>query len=457
MPTQTGTNVTYKYTIIWFNVTSQSTFQLTDGYDRTVKYETKVTPKGLSDVQWQNAPTTTSCSYRGNLTYSVTSVTNATRYVWSNDAGWTGGGTSDSRTATFNINNSNAGNITVIAYNDNCNAISKTNVVRLNRTAVTDVPTFTSTSATSVCATSVGTASIATGNQTPLGYEWYATPAGYMNINGGAYSSEGAALYTTSSSVSLTAINSSVAGPVRLYARAVYGQACKSPVTSSIINIGSPISNKSIISGEKFNYNSGGPTDYYIVCPQEYLVIMPENNFSANILEHQWEVVSGTYGGLYGNLTSPTLSIRTTSVLRASLILRYRFRVSCGWSNWNITSITTMDCNSGEDPYRMNTHVDTASIRSNQSKIIIPTKESTLAILPNPASNNLNIQLPQGTTYKEHFKLLITDMKGNIVINQIQAATSKFTVNISSLVPGNYILQIDTGKDKLSKQFVVVQ
>jgi uncharacterized delta-60 repeat protein len=73
----------------------------------------------------------------------------------------------------------------------------------------------------------------------------------------------------------------------------------------------------------------------------------------------------------------------------------------------------------------------------------------TINLYPNPAKNNLQIQgLPAGTT-----KLRVTDLSGN---TRIIATTNStvYSINIAQLTSGNYLLNIKTANEIITKQFI---
>lgn len=74
--------------------------------------------------------------------------------------------------------------------------------------------------------------------------------------------------------------------------------------------------------------------------------------------------------------------------------------------------------------------------------------EKKLMVHPNPATNFLNLQLPNNTTID---KITITDLTGKIIKEQTRNTN---VVNVESLANGMYILQAFSGDDKFETKFV---
>lgn len=436
--------VTYKYTLTWQNVAGTGFFTIkTNG---GTEYTVTANIKGLSDVSFASIPASLSCSFRGNITVTANQVTNATSYVWSNTAGWTSDGSS-SKTATFNINNANAGNIYVTAYNANCNNISKNNNRPLTRTQPTDTVVYSS-AALAVCSSTSTTVTVtapATGAVT-VGYEWYAKPAAIIKINGGDYS-ETATLTTTTTSVTLTQVSATTTGSTNLYCRPIFASDCISPWAVKTLNVGAPTSTGFTMEGSKTpQYGADKARTAYSVCTREYLTIYPVNNLNNNIITHKWEYVSGPYISI-GALNQAWLQVQISATYASILNLRYQYQTACGWSEWNNLKLIAYDCKTDPGTGLRVVKADTATAVENTTARFI--------IVPNPASSIVTVTVPVSGSNKGNMLAIVTDVKGSTVLARTFAKAEKFTLDVSTLPTGTYILQVQEGTKKVSKQFVV--
>lgn len=455
--TQNLSQITYKYVIRWFNFYQvqsggtpvKSTFELKSGrtgrpQDKT--YLLAVTIRGLSDINFSVVPTL-SCAYRGNVTISVTPVANATRYVWTNSAGWGGNATTTTASNVFNVTNESPATITVVAYNDACAAsnpvVSKTNSTTITRSPVTTKPVFSATSPVQICPGTTATADVTVTEGAPVSYEWYTQPAGYIGINGGSYSSS-APLSTASPAVTLSYIGPATGGqPTTLFCRAVYSATCKTEYSYYTLSTGKPavltFYGVTATLGEVYG-------DSFGACPIEVLQIRPVTNYNNNsILEHNWEVLSGSYSSV-SNLTGVPIRLRMSSRLDTEVEFRYRFRTSCGWSDWLNCYAFTWDCSTVAARKTVITEKTTATAAT----------PVNLTISPNPATNEIAVNIPDVKADTDLF-LNISDIKGVSLIRRKQQAVSRVTVDISKLPAGQYILQVQSGIHYYSKQFIIAK
>src|ERR1044072_1686826 len=179
----TGTSFIHRFTVIWDNfyqlgsnglpVESKLTLQVAN---QTTEYTFKVVIKGLADVQFISVPAP-ACNFRGEVPVSVNLNPNATKYVWTNNAGW---GNNNAETSTpgikFIVNNDLPALVAVKVYNTNCGTTMKQNSVNVNRTPVTTTPVFNANTSKVLCPGVTGSASISGAEGTPIRYEWYALP-----------------------------------------------------------------------------------------------------------------------------------------------------------------------------------------------------------------------------------------------------------------------------------------
>jgi len=74
-------------------------------------------------------------------------------------------------------------------------------------------------------------------------------------------------------------------------------------------------------------------------------------------------------------------------------------------------------------------------------------------IYPNPAANNLFIQLDNNTTWVE---IKIVNILGEVLYNHQEKATDHILIDISGLAPGTYTLKLETNIGNSSKKIIIV-
>lgn len=75
-----------------------------------------------------------------------------------------------------------------------------------------------------------------------------------------------------------------------------------------------------------------------------------------------------------------------------------------------------------------------------------------LGIFPNPASEYLNVLVPEASAQE----ILVTNFAGTVVLQQkVESGMDNFPINISDLKSGVYILKVKTENGELSKKFLV--
>ena len=448
----TGTSFIHRFTVIWDNfyqlgsnglpVESKLTLQVAN---QTTEYTFKVVIKGLADVQFISVPAP-ACNFRGEVPVSVNLNPNATKYVWTNNAGW---GNNNAETSTpgikFIVNNDLPALVAVKVYNTNCGTTMKQNSVNVNRTPITTTPVFNANTSKVLCPGVTGSASISGAEGTPIRYEWYALPLGYVTING---ETPTAATPTRTDGTSVTLKYVNTAGgdskPVVLSVHAVYSENCKSPDATIQIATGLPVSDNFQINGSSLGSVIGRSSG---VCQNDVIYLFPQNNYpNDKILTHEWEVVDGDYSSING-FNGPSMRVRMANDPTSTLRLRYRFTTDCGTSPWNTVYLYNVaDCGN----WRLAARSESATV----SKAVVPVEFS---VSPNPASSVINIVMPTTDKQQGTVRLNITNMKGDVVISRRQAAASKFTVDVSALPAGNYVVQIDAGVRKYTKQVVIVK
>lgn len=452
--TPSGNTFIHKFTIIWNNfyqtgpnglpVESKLILQDLEN-NQTKQYSISVTIKGLADVQFISVPAP-ACNYRGEVPVSVNLNPNATQYVWTNNAGW---GNNNAETSTpgikFNVNNDLPAQIAVKVINGNCGNVFKQNSTTVNRTPISITPSVTTNTSDVICPGVTATATVSGAEGTPASYEWYAGPAGYMTINGVAATST-SPVTTTGTSVTLNYANTAGGDskPVVLSVRAVYSANCKSPEATRQIATGLPVSDNFQINGSGMGNVIGRSSG---VCQNDVIYLFPQNNYpNDKILTHEWEVVDGDYSSING-FNGPSMRVRMANDPTSTLRLRYRFITACGTSPWNTVYLYNVaDCG--------NWRMAPTSVAATTNKTAA---QRAFSVSPNPASSVINVVMPTAEKQQGNFRLNITNMKGDVVISRRQAAASKFTIDVSSLPAGNYVVQIDAGVRKYTKQVVIVK
>ena len=431
----------HRISITWANVAGTGILELRANDASQTRYPISVTIKGLGDMAFTSIPTTLPCSFRGDISVTAKAVTNATSYAWSAGAGWINNG-STTTSAVFNISSGTVGTITYTANSAVCN-VSKSYTYDMQRTQPTDTVVYSSATL-AVCAAGSAIAVTPPVNTTPTGYEWYALPAGVVKINGGDYNAT-TTLITTSNSVTVTPATATTVGFVKLYSRALYGNFCPTPYAQKGLNVGTPVTTAFTGDGSRYAYGLKNPISSYNVCTREAVRFTPVRSTNNDILAHKWEVVSGSYISMSA-LTNSYLSIVASASLDNTLLVRYQYKTGCGWSEWKYLDINSIQCTT--DPGSGLRTAPTDSITTIAAG-------AAFTIAPNPASSSVTVTVPVSGRYKGNMLVSVTDVKGTTVLTRTVATAAKFTLDVSSLPTGIYILQVQTGTNKVAKQFVV--
>ena len=131
--------------------------------------------------------------------------------------------------------------------------------------------------------------------------------------------------------------------------------------------------------------------------------------------------------------------------------------VAAGNSNI-IRDYATIDASAlyGSNFYRIKSvDLDAKYSYSKTVAIKLNDKKPGISIFPNPVDKELRIQL--SIPSKEKASLRILDVAGRVLKTetiQLNDATVAFTMNVTTLQPGIYQLQLNYGGEKITKQFV---
>lgn len=208
--------------------------------------------------------------------------------------------------------------------------------------------------------------------------------------------------------------------------------------TKQII-LGVPPVDRFWLYGSSFDYTLTGTNDNFTVCPGENLTIYPNVPFDfSDILENQWEYVSGTYN-LYSGGSAFAAYVNTSSSVGATLSLRYRYRNECGWSSWNTISFRNMNCDGGEEPYR-----------------VIGDGKLDFTLSPNPASDFVTVDVKNNSG---GYELKVYDLQTFKLIESHHYPVSQIQVvlPLSDLKSGNYAVHIICKNQKVSKQLIITK
>ena len=81
--------------------------------------------------------------------------------------------------------------------------------------------------------------------------------------------------------------------------------------------------------------------------------------------------------------------------------------------------------------------------------------ENNISIYPNPAQDNISINVGSGTDVQS--LAIINSVGARVLVPSITAGQESYTVNVSNLPAGNYILQIRTADRAQSQQFNIMR
>jgi len=190
------------------------------------------------------------------------------------------------------------------------------------------------------------------------------------------------------------------------------------------------------LTGQRFNYGANGPGKHFSVCPGEYLTFTPYFPSGYNpptITAHQW-TISGNYSSV-GSLTQNYISVTSASSHPNAFNFTYQYQNACGWSPEYNGSAGTMDCDNGEEPFRVH------RIKILKEELVKP--ENLATIFPNPVNDVLNIAInPKdvGMVTIKLYNALGKEVKKVIAISPLTS------LNISGLTKGIYFIQILDGR-----------
>ena len=92
--------------------------------------------------------------------------------------------------------------------------------------------------------------------------------------------------------------------------------------------------------------------------------------------------------------------------------------------------------------------ISSASYKYNPANYVETQNGIKVSIYPNPAKNNLNIETPEANS-----SVTIYNLNGQQIISKKQN-NNNFSINISTLPEGNYIIKINTPRGTIVKKFI---
>lgn len=330
-------------------------------------------------------------------------------------------------TINYNASNGHQGSVRIRPVNTGCGA-------NLNKGRIVDIPISRPRPTLSISGNDVicsGTSNYTVAGSLPPGATicWtISSPGGAVTIPSSPYC--GTSLPVTYISVGTATIFATVTDCIESYT-----------LSQKDIVAGTPAVDRFIVDGDRFDYSVNGPNSSYTVCPSEGLTIYPNipigTQGTIGVLEHDWQYVSGTYQIFQGGNTAAAY-VYTSASVGATLQLRYRYRNACGWSGYDNVYFTNMNCDGGEEPYR------------------VGGEEFDFTISPNPAKS-LAIINTKGIT--NNYEVRVIDMMNSKVVKLVQCDKSQKQVRlqIADLNQGNYLIQIICNGKTKTKQLQVTK
>lgn len=175
--------------------------------------------------------------------------------------------------------------------------------------------------------------------------------------------------------------------------------------------------------------------DCYSMCMTYHPGLTNERSFGSNfkgeVLEWEWQKVADNFSWSIGNSNSIVFQPYHTG----PMAFRGRIRNSCGWSAWRTFIINVFDCESKSLGYF----------------IISPNPSFTyLSITPHTSNTTAKTATP---TFN---RVMVTDTRGNVKINQQISDTASYRLDIRHLANGIYSLQLLSGTKIIEQKTIQV-
>jgi hypothetical protein len=201
----------------------------------------------------------------------------------------------------------------------------------------------------------------------------------------------------------------------------------------------------------------GGPTSPFTVEP---LWFTENHNFCVNSFANNFHILSGSIP----DITSFEWGISPATVLDANGWLQYtgmvfssaghyqvyvRAKNACGYgtSATQTYDLDAIDCLGG---------LSAAKPKPEFNVVPIVTAENIpkdLTVFPNPANSLVTVTIPPGLNLKRSF-LRIVDLSGRQVKSVAGLTKYQVQVNIASLAPGNYVIEVSDADKRYTKKII---
>lgn len=164
-------------------------------------------------------------------------------------------------------------------------------------------------------------------------------------------------------------------------------------------------------------------------CVDVHKTLCPQVDFPDQILEWEWEKVSGNFNLIVFDNCADVLGYSA-----GFGIVSVRVRNACGWSNLSLFSVNITDCMM-KTPYQIKLSPNPAA--------------SIVTLMVNTREENKN--LPEATINE----VRIYDSFGNLKINKKFAKLQSATIQVEGLKTGVYIMEINTGNGIEHQQLII--
>ena len=328
-----------------------------------------------------NAPPSTPGNLIGSLsvcqgtsqTYSISSVSGATSYIWTLPSGWSGSSTTNSIVATTG---SSGGNVSVVAVNSCGNSSPRT--VSVSITPLPNSPGVISGS-TSLCPNSSQTYSVANVPGSSLTYAW-TLPSGWVGSS--TTNSITVTANTTGGTIAVQASNACGTGSASSLVISISGNAPSTP--SGITSIGGV---SKMCPGETKSYsisNASGATSYTWTPPVGALILSGQGTTSVTVQYQSGFTASGILSVVAnnscGSSASRNLTITRNTPARPGVITGLAYGVcNSGNQSYSVANVSGIT-------YNWTFSVGTATVTSGQG-----TNSILANFNPNYSSGNLNV------------------------------------------------------------------
>lgn len=232
-------------------------------------------------------------------------------------------------------------------------------------------------------------------------------------------------------------IESTTSGPVTVRATAGNYQS----EATFTIDASNQITGEFTLSGQRFDYGTTGPGVSFSVCPNENLKFKPtySNGMASadlGITEHEW-AIAGNYSS-HGPLSQESLKVKSASNHPNSFQISYRYKNGCGWSAFYYGQAGTINCDGGEEPFR---------IEDNDFEFVVS---------PNPAKDKVQVMITKiiGPFDIRVFDLITSKQHKYLHFEKPQ---NQIQLDLAGLSAGTYVVQITSNGKSRTKQVYLIK